>query len=208
MAAGSIRRRHSASCGARDGGRCSCRAGRSYRFYGLDRRQRERGGFPRKRAAAAALRDELGKVDRATWREPPQPMALGEFAARWLETVKPNLKPSTYVAYEGAVRVHLEPFFGVETPLRAVRREHVERFVAMKLTAQRHARGCPASGCTCPPVWRPKTVRNALTVLKALLFTAVEWGYLDQSPAERVRPPRTEHVEREALTSRSSSASS
>lgn len=202
MAAGSIRRRHSKGCATRTESRCDCKAGWSYRFYGLDGRQRERGGFPTKKAAAAALRDELGRVDRGTWREPPKPIALGEFGQRWLETVRPNLKPSTYVSYEGAVRVHLEPFFGADTPVRALRREHVERFLAAKLSARRHARSCPAPphGCGCPPAWKPKTVRNALTVLKAMLSTAVEWGYLDASPAERVRPPRLEQVEREALT--------
>jgi len=202
MAAGSIRRRHSKGCASRADARCDCKASWSYRFYGLDGLQRERGGFPTTKAAGAALRDELGRVDRGTWRQPPTPITLGEFGERWLETVRPNLKPSTYVSYEGAVRVHLEPFFGAATPVRAIRREHVERFLAAKLSARKHARSCPAPphGCGCPEVWRPKTVRNALTVLKAMLSTAVEWGYLDQSPAERVRPPRLEHIEREALT--------
>lgn len=201
MAAGSVRKRHSKGCVSRGGGRCDCRAGWSFRFYGLDGRQRERGGFPTKKAASAALRDELGKVDRGTWREPPKPISLDEFGQRWLETVRPNLKPSTYASYEGALRVHLEPFFGSTTPVRSLRREHVERFLAAKLNAKKHARSCErGSACECPPAWRPKTVRNALVVLKTMLSTAVEWGYLDQSPAEKVRPPRLEHVERESLT--------
>ncbi len=60
-------------------------------------RQRTKGGFPTKAAASKAMRTFLVEHEsgRAVGRNRIQ---LVELLERWLETVKPDLRPSTWVA--------------------------------------------------------------------------------------------------------------
>src|SRR2546425_1226901 len=46
----------------------------------------------------------------------------------------------------------------------------------------------------------PKTVLNAMVVLKEMLKHAVQWGYLDANPAQYAERPRSEDQEMQILT--------
>lgn len=185
---GSVRQRHSAEC-RRRGKPDGCKCPWSYRFRDHHGKQKERTGYPTKRTAEAGLRDVLGKVDRGTYREPKR-IGFSDFAERWLATVEGAVKPATLVSYQGAVRNHLTPYFG-NVHLAKLTREHVDTFVSDKLGAVKE------DG---KPQWSPKTLANVLMVLKRLLGVAVEWEYLAHNPAERVKPPRGERVERDAFS--------
>ena len=185
---GSVRQRHSAACRRRsqpDGCKCSW----SFRFRDYHGKQKERTGFATKRAAETGLRDVLGKVDRGTYREPKR-IGFEDFAERWLGTIEDAVKPATLVSYQGSVRNHLVPYFG-QAQLSKITREHVDTFMADKLAAK-NGKG--------KRQWSPKTLANVLMVLKRLLGAGVDWDYLAVNPAERVKPPRGEGIERDAFS--------
>lgn len=188
---GSVRQRHRGHCPARTDSlaRCTRRCAWSYRYRDPSGRQHEKSGFASRKVAEAALREVLGDVDRGTWRQ-LEPIGFEDFTTRWLDTIKPLVRPATYASYAGAARNHLVPFFG-NVALTSMSREQVDRFVAAKLTAvdEKGRR-----------VWSPKTVSNVLMVLKRLIGSALDWGYIATDFVAKVKPPKAEHVERELLT--------
>ncbi len=186
---GSVRRRHARTCASRKGGRCRCDGSWQIRLRTSDGRRVEQSGFRSREDAAAELADLLLEVDRGTYRR-VEPIGFAEFAENWLETVRPTVREATHVSYRGAVANHLTPYLG-GMDLRAITPETVRRFVAAKAEAK-SARGESA--------WSPKTIANLLGVAKLVFGAAVESGRLSVSPAERVKPPRRERVEREIPT--------
>lgn len=133
----------------------------------------------RLRAEVEASAREQAKVEAAPETAARPRAAFSGFAHTWLEEhIRIRRKPSVYRGYEMACRVHLVPFFG-DRQLTSIVRRDVERFVA-QLAATPH----PDTGAR----RAPKSVNNTLAVLTSLLSTAVEWGYLEKSPATGVEP--------------------
>ena len=116
-------------------------------------------------------------------------VTMAEFAAKWQEdyvTVQCQLgrmKESTAVGYGVALRLHIAPFFG-STRLIDITLPHVREFMKALLAKQ----------------LSPKSVGNVLVVLKQMFKHAVQWGYLDASPAQYAERPRGEDKEMEILT--------
>jgi integrase len=102
--------------------------------------------------------------------EKAKPILFAEYATQWLKnTAAVRCKPSTVEDYEGAYALHLHPVFGGQH-LQAVTREHVKRLIAEKLES-----GLSRS-----------RVMVILTVLNAVLNSAVEDGHLAANPASRL----------------------
>lgn len=98
------------------------------------------------------------------------------FAETWLTThAKTNNRPSAVRSKRSILRNHLVPAFGSKL-LSEITRGDLEKFKATRL----------ANGLS------PKTINNQLSVLRAALTCAEEWGHLSSTP--RVRwlkvPPR------------------
>ena len=188
---GSVRQRHRRGCPAHTDpqARCTKRCPWSFRYRDPSGHQHEKNGFATRTQAEAALREVVGEVDDGRWRR-LEAIGFAEFTRRWLATVKPTLRPATFVSYEGAVRNHLVPYFG-DVALTSITREQVERFMAAKLVAVDE---------TGERVWSVKTLTNVLMVLKRLLASALDWSYLSTNPASSVKAPTRQHVEREGFT--------
>jgi integrase len=92
---------------------------------------------------------------------------LGELFEKYLEYCEQNNRPSTHQKKRHLVR-HILDFFG-DVPLASVTRERVDAFKA----ARRRKLG-------------PAAVNRELAALKHALRLAVEWDYLEASPAARV----------------------
>ena len=191
MPRGSVRKRHGTECPARSpGGRCRCEGTWQIRFRDRLGQRFERGGFATRQAAESALQDAFAAVERGGFSE-ITPIGFADFAARWIETyARPNTKASTCRDYEGSIRNHLVPYFG-NVELRHITREMVQRYLADK------ARSRKADGT---PTWTPKTINGTLVPLREMLSHAVDWGYLETSPAAMVKPLRREPTEREILS--------
>ena len=95
----------------------------------------------------------------------------------WLEATKPNVRPSTWIGYEGAARLHLAPLS--QRPLASLSAADVRRLSA----------ALSQSGLA------PRTVAHALKVLRMAIKQAVADGVLDRNVAEFVAPPRTQQIE-------------
>lgn len=182
---GSVRKRHTRTCASRTGGRCRCAGAWQYRVRTPDGGRLEQGGYPTRDAAEAALREVQQEVDRGTYRR-IEATAFDAYAARWIDHVRPTLRPSTAASYEQIARTHLTPYFGAMA-VNAIAPTHVRAFVADKSSAVRKDGR---------PVWGPATVRNMLAVLKLTLGAAVEDGVAAFNAAERVKPPKVEEDER------------
>ncbi len=110
-----------------------------------------------------------------------QPVTMTEFATKWQEdyvTVQRQLgrmKESTAVGYGVAVRLHIVPFFG-GMRLGDIALPHVRALMKALLDKQ----------------LSPKSVGNVVVVLKQMFKHAVQWGYLDASPAQYAERPRGE----------------
>ena len=126
-----------------------------------------------KRAAESVAEKIQAKISLGQFEikeEKAKAILFSDYAAEWLKTsVAVRCKPSTVEDYKGAYALHLHPIFGGHHLLN-VTREHIKRFLAEKLES-----GLSRS-----------RVMVILTVLNAVLNSAVEDGHLAANPASRL----------------------
>ena len=140
---------------------------------------RRRGGRTRKEAekVLVELRRQLEYGEEEDTKL--EPATFSQFADTYMEYSTTNKARRSFERDMYAVSKHLVPFFK-QTPLTAIRPSDVEKY-------KQHRRSLAA----------PATVNKELTILKAMLNKAVEWGNLRSSPASRiskltdpVKPPK------------------
>jgi integrase len=122
-------------------------------------------------------------------RQPDQPRteyrteSVAEFLVTWLRIMgPPKLGIRTHDGYTAIVNGAILPVLG-ELPIATLGREDIEEAVSM-WSKQRH----------------PRTVAHYLACLRAALSKGVEWGYLEQNPALRVKTPRIPKGRAKAFT--------
>ncbi|GAA0633614.1 site-specific integrase [Sporichthya brevicatena] len=122
---------------------------------------------------------ESGNLRRAgqTW-------TVQTWLEHWLTNISaPSVRPSSYAAYEVAVRVHLVPGVGAHR-LDKLQAEHLERLYAAML-----ARGS-----------KPATVHQAHRTIRAALNAALRRGHVTRNVATIAHAPRIEEDEIEPYT--------
>jgi hypothetical protein len=87
----------------------------------------------------------------------------------WLGTYSATMKPSSEISARGLVEKHLVPHFGA-TDLRELQESHLLQFAQAKLD----------EGLS------PKTIQNALAVLRRVLNLAMREGRVSRNPASRI----------------------
>lgn len=110
-------------------------------------------------------------------------ITTGELLTRWLDAVKPTVKPRPWAEYERYVRIHARPIVGHLRLAKLTPRSLEE------LYAKRRQSGCSE--------W---VVHHLHATIHAALGYAVQMGYIRDNPADRVRRPRQPHVEMETLS--------
>lgn len=150
-----------------------------------------RDGRRLRKSVQGATRKEVQDAVRAVIRNvedgvppPTRSPRLGEFLTRWLGAVRPRLRPSTYVSYEGIVRLHLTPELGHIT----IDKLSVENIASLVVSKQRD------------PELSATTVRYILLILRNALNKAVRWGLIARNVATLVDPPRVAHKEVRVLS--------
>jgi len=148
--------------------------GRSYSIvYYVDGRQRWKSLGPvTHKEAERHLREILNEIQDGTFRD-LKPVSFREYAKKWLEFHRANVKPSSYDSYRSVVNSHLVKAFG-DHALSAIARPSLRQFTADLLETGRS----------------PKTARNVLTILHKILEDALEDGYLRSNPAHKFRKPK------------------
>ena len=98
-----------------------------------------------------------------------KPLPCDAQLRRWHETYSPTMKLTSEVSFRGLIEHHLAPFFRAKD-LREIREADLLDFVRAKLE----------QGLA------PKTVQNALGVLRRVLYLAQREGSVARNPAARV----------------------
>jgi integrase len=101
---------------------------------------------------------------------------LEAWATRWLDTVRPTLKPKTLVSYQSLLRSRVLPAFG-KRRLTTLRPSDVQEWVGAM-----HDEGLSAS-------------RQAAVVLRQVLDAAVRDGRVARNATHGVRLPKVQHEE-------------
>ena len=158
-------------------------------YYDAGGRRRWETIGPNKREAQQVLAERMFERRNGKFRFTKPAISFAAFEQQWQEdflTVQGQLghmKPSTQASRESVLATHIRPFFGSRL-LRdidgALIREFVKALVAKELS--------------------PKTISNVLGILKTMCKHAVQWGYLDASPAQYVERPHGEEREMTVLT--------
>jgi integrase len=143
------------------------------------RRQKWHGGFRTRREAEAARAKIVNDLHNGTYIE-RSGRTLEEWSTeQWLPTMRSQVKPTTWDAYDRNMRLHILPTLG------GVRLQDLTPARLNKLYAQlletSNGRGGKLSA---------KTVRNLHTIVHKALADAVDQGLVVQNPAHRARPPK------------------
>ncbi len=121
--------------------------------------------FPDKTTAERWLTTKEAEILNGDWLDPDAGRVLfGQYAAAWIDE-RPNLRPSTIMAYRSGLRGHLIPAFGARA-VSEIREPHVRRWRKAMLDA----------GVGLP------TTAKAYVLLKAILNTAVDDGVIRRNP--------------------------
>lgn len=104
--------------------------------------------------------------------------SFGQWLREWLTTYAlPTVKQSTYISYEGYVRLHLEPELG-KIKLTSLTTEQLQRFFNKKYRGTSTQKGLSA-----------KTLKNIYNMLNAVLNQAIANKKLTYSPLPGVKLP-------------------
>lgn len=148
---------------------------------GNKRQYHRKGGFATRKEAEAYRVKVLAEIQRGCFVEPAK-LTLREYAARWLEAVKPNLAPRSWEAYEMNLRVRILPRLG-----------NVEVSKLHPLALQELYTKLLAQGLS------PRSVLYVHRTLHRMLEMAVKWGLVGRNVADAVEPPKQERREVQVL---------
>ena len=137
-----------------------------------------------KKEARQRLVHVLSEINSGTYRE-IAPITFLEFSKRWLKDyAQASVRRPTLRRYLTLITHQLNPAFG-SVKLTDLTLRHIQRYVADSNTKRTLA---------------PRTINHSLVLLKQMLKSAVEWGYLRNNPAQGVKLAKIEHQEMDYLT--------
>jgi integrase len=133
-------------------------------------------GYLTRKAAAAALREQLGNIDRGTHVASTK-VTVSEHFTTWLDGLR--REPSTVASYRKNVRLHVDPHLG------ALRLEQLTgtRLTRLYHQLEKSGRVDGNGGLSA------RTVRYVHTIIHAGLGAAVRDGLLAVNPADKADPP-------------------
>ena len=146
------------------------------RYYGPDGRQRWETIGPNKKEAETVLAQCIYEVRSGKFPilQRRKRLLFRDFAKEWKDKHLVRVRASTASLYKRLLRYHLLPAFG-ERSLGALRPLDVQAYIAQQIQSGALA---------------PKTVNNILALLKQMLKSAVDWGYLAAVPLAGVKKLR------------------
>ena len=136
------------------------------------------------------LNEVLNDIAKGTYIA-PQKDTVGMWLKEWLVTYAlPTVKQSTYISYEGYVRIHLEPELG-SVKLTALTTEQIQRFFNKKYRGYQDKKGLSA-----------KTLKNMYNMFNATLEQAVINNRLIRNPLRGVKLPSVTKKEIDVLSAK------
>jgi integrase len=105
-------------------------------------------------------------------------MSLEEYLDIWLENIKGSIRSTTWLRYEGVVRLYLKPYLG-KIKLNDLKPFQIQRFYT-QLREQGRS---------------PRQIELTHATLRRAYFIAVRQGYVAMNPVKQVDPPRVPQKE-------------
>ena len=102
-------------------------------------------------------------------------VTLERHCREWLKTIKPNIRPATYLVYAGTVE-RLLKHFGPDCPLDTITAQAAERFIAEQHSIKAEDKPLSVGA-------RQQHLQNS----KAIFNKAIEWGRLTVSPLSKIK---------------------
>lgn len=137
--------------------------------------------------ARQKLNEKLHEIASGTYIEPGKD-TVGKWMRDWLTIYAlPTVKQSTYISYEGYVRLHLEPELG-SIKLTSLTTEQIQLFFKKKAKGTKDKKGLS-----------PKTLRNIYNMFNSVLEQAVTNTKLSRNPIRGVKLPSVQKNEVEIL---------
>jgi integrase len=127
------------------------------------------------------LKETIAQVDDGLNMEGAK-ATLAAFFDRWLETIKPSVRPNTWDQYSRIARRHILPQLGV-IRLKDLRPDHVQALYTAQVQAGTGQR----------------TVKIIHGILHRALGQALKWGLLRRNPADAVEKPKVKRTEMRTL---------
>jgi integrase len=128
----------------------------------------------------------------------PERKTVAEFLKSWLESVKHDVSPATYVSYEGTVRLHLIPALGAIL-LTKLQPDHIHRLKEAKLdevvTKGPGVKKASPNAPVPPRYLSARTVQYCLMVLRMALKQACKLDLVPRNVAMLVDFPKSETAE-------------
>jgi integrase len=149
-----------------------------YLGIGTDGKKKNKwyGGFRTKKEAEIFLAAHVNDINRGV-NVAPTKQTVKEFLIDWLKMKKEQVRPNTYLGYEGKMRQHVFPTIG-EIKLKDLKPQHLQTLYT-NLSATLSNR----------------SIVHVHRILHDALDRAVKWGMLAQNVAAHVSPPRPVPVE-------------
>lgn len=124
------------------------------------------------------LNEVLNDISQGCYVEPSKE-TFGCWLQEWLITYAlPTVKQSTYVSYEGYIRIHLIPELG-DIRLTALSREQIQRFFNKKSAGSQDKKGLS-----------PKSLKNIYNMLNSTLEQAVTNEKIIRNPLRGIKLPK------------------
>lgn len=156
--------------------------------------------------ASAKLKKALGDMERGVFPVMNERTTVEQYLTAWLaETVKPNHRRSTYISYEGFVRLHIVPVLG-NVQISRLTASHVRRLMSEMAAKTRVVNSKPVPAVPnegeegkCEPevlpLCSPRTIQYARAVLRMALKQAVADGLIHRNVAELTPGPAVRRPE-------------
>ena len=157
----------------------------------LERRQEFHSGFATKKEAETELAKVAGAIASGTHIETSRLLVDDFLTEHWLPAIRPTIRPTTFLSYEGHIGNYLSPTFG-RLPLQQLSPAHINAFYAKLLTEGKKSRATTEKG-KAKEVGKPlapATVRRIHATLHRALRDAVRWNLIGRNPADAADPPR------------------
>lgn len=125
----------------------------------------------------------------------PAKETVGQYLNRWLEEIRPSVRPKTWAWYKMQCQLYLIPNLG-QIPLQKLAPLHIQSLYRKLLESGRTgdtSTGKKGQGLS------PAAVRGVHRTLRRALGLAVKWGLLVRNPAEAVEQPKRAKAEQKTL---------
>ena len=157
----------------------------------LARRQEFHSGFATKKQAEAELATLLASIAGGTHIEASRLSVKDFLCEHWLPAVRPTIRPTTFLSYQGHVENYLVPELG-RILLKELSPAQLNALYRRLLTEPRMkwTTRCPKKLARPSAPLAPATVRRIHATLHRALRDAVRWNLTNRNAADGADPPR------------------